>query len=279
MTAAAHTAPAGRAGLRSERPRFRLSRFTVGALALLFALGIAKGAVEYAGRSAVVQAHTAGTNAILIHVLLAVAVAAVVLVIQVRRARRPGERGPSPWAAPFSARAAARLGRTLRFGQGPSPKNVARALATTVLVLVVAYVPARMGAQVIGGLDPNNTVNAWGGPTYIGAMLAHYLDALVGFYTACFLLGRLLLPASDLPALVPTAWRRRESRPPAAPPCVRLRHGAQVFLFLPLMRTANRAEPAREPGGQLHRVMLDASVAHSRDPPGGEVEPRVRSGE
>jgi hypothetical protein len=197
VTEAAHAAPVERAGLRPNRSGFRLPRFTVGALAVLFLLGIVKGAVEYAGRSAAGEAHVAGTNAILIHALLAVAVAATVLVIQVHRARRPGERGTSPWAAPFSRRAAARLGRTLRFAHGRSLGNAARALAAALLVLVVAYAPARMGAQVIGGLDPNNTVNAWGGPTYIGAMLAHYLDALVGFYAACFLLGRLLLPASD----------------------------------------------------------------------------------
>ena len=163
---------------------------------MLFALGIAKGAVEYARRSSVPEAHAPGTNAILVHVLLAVAVVVLVIAVQVRRAGRPGERGTSPWAAPFSARAAARLGRTLRFAHGLSFKNVARFVATVLLVLVVAYAPARMGAQVIGGLDPNSTVNAWGGPTYIGAMLAHYLDALVGFYAVCFLLGRLLLPAS-----------------------------------------------------------------------------------
>lgn len=46
------------------------------------------------------------------------------------------------------------------------------------------------------GLDPNATVNAWGGPTYLGALLAHSLDAMVGFYAAAFLLGRLLLPAA-----------------------------------------------------------------------------------
>jgi hypothetical protein len=201
MTAAPHiarTAAAERAGLRrrTQRPGFRRSRFAVGVLGVLFLMGVAKGGVEYARRSAVVEPHVAGTNAILVHVLIAVAVAAIVLVVQVGRARSPGGRGPSPWAAPFSARAAGRLGRTLRFAAGPSVRNVARAAATALLVLVVAYAPARMGAQVIGGLDPNNTVNAWGGPSYIGAMLAHYLDAVVGFYAACFLLGRLLLPSS-----------------------------------------------------------------------------------
>ena len=201
MTAAPHiarTAAAERAGLRRRtgRPGSRLSRFTAGALGVLFLIGVAKGGVEYARRSAVVEPHVAGSNAILIHVLIAVAVIAIVLVVQVRRPRVPGGRGPSPWVAPFSARAAGRLSRTLRFAAGPSVRNMARAAATMLLVLVVAYAPARMGAQVIGGLDPNNTVNAWGGPSYLGAMLAHYLDAVVGFYAACFLLGRLLLPPS-----------------------------------------------------------------------------------
>jgi hypothetical protein len=194
MTAPARTAPVG---LRPGRSGSRLSRLTVGALAVLFALGIAKGAVEYGQRSAIAEARVAGTNAILVHVLIAVAVAALVLIIEVSRARRPGERGTSPWVAAFSARAAARLGRTLTFADGLSFRNMARFVAAVLLVLVVAYAPGRMGAQVIGGLDPNNTVNAWGGPSYLGAMLAHYLDAGVGFYAACFLLGRLLLPVAD----------------------------------------------------------------------------------
>jgi len=57
-------------------------------------------------------------------------------------------------------------------------------------------------------------------------------------------------------AFVEAAGRGRHPHPPAAPPRVRLRHGAQVFLFLPLMRAANRAEPAREPGGQFHADMV-----------------------
>jgi hypothetical protein len=185
------------AAARPARRPFRLSRFTAVALTALSGLGIAKGAVEYAQRSSTVQAQVAGTNAITVHIVIAVIVAAIVVAVQVSRGRRPGDPGPSPWAAPFSARAAARLGRTLRFADGWSVKNAARALAAVLLVLVVAYAPARMGAQVIGGLDSNYTVNAWGGPSYLGAMLAHYLDALVGFYAACFLLSRVLLPACD----------------------------------------------------------------------------------
>jgi hypothetical protein len=73
--------------------------------------------------------------------------------------------------------------------------NLARVAATVPLVLLLAYAPFRLGAQLIGGLDPNATVNAWGGPSYLGALLAHWLDGLVAFYAAAFLLSRLLLRA------------------------------------------------------------------------------------
>ncbi len=52
-----------------------------------------------------------------------------------------------------------------------------------------------MGAQIVGGLDPNVTVDASGGPTYMGALLAHRLDATVACYGAAFLLSRVLVPA------------------------------------------------------------------------------------
>jgi hypothetical protein len=35
------------------------------------------------------------------------------------------------------------------------------------------------GEQVTGGLDPNFSINAWGGPTNFGALAADYLDGLV----------------------------------------------------------------------------------------------------
>lgn len=73
--------------------------------------------------------------------------------------------------------------------------NLARAGSAAPLVLVLLFTPFRMGMQISGGLDPNATVNAWGGPTYLGALLAQYLDNIVSFYAA-FLLSRLLLPAT-----------------------------------------------------------------------------------
>ena len=174
----------------------QLSRLSAAALLALFLTGITVGAAEYARRSPGIARHHAGSNAITIHVVLAVAAAAAVASVQARQARRPAERGLSPWAAPFSAIAAERLGRTIRLADGPSVPNVARFIVTVPLVLALAYEPFRMGAQLTGGLDPNATVNAWGGPTYAGALLAHWLDSLAGFYAAAFLLSRLMLPAA-----------------------------------------------------------------------------------
>lgn len=48
-------------------------------------------------------------------------------------------------------------------------------------VLAMAYTPLRAGGQVLAGLDPDFTRNAWGGPTYLGAMAAHYLDGALMF--------------------------------------------------------------------------------------------------
>ena len=52
--------------------------------------------------------------------------------------------------------------------------------------------PAR--APRYQGLDPNFTVNAWGGPTYLGAMASHYLDLLVLMGAAAWMLHLILLP-------------------------------------------------------------------------------------
>jgi hypothetical protein len=175
-------------------PTARLSRFSVVIFATSFLIGIAEGAVAYARRSPVLEGRVPGTNAITVHVALAIAAAAVVAAIQVWQARKRIRRGPSPWTAPFSTRAMARLSRTVRLFGGAT---MLRALPMAVLLLALLYAPYRMGAQVIGGLDPNSTVNAWGGPSYAGALLAHWLDCIIGFYVAAFLLGLLLIRHHD----------------------------------------------------------------------------------
>ena len=68
------------------------------------------------------------------------------------------------------------------------------ALLAVLPAAVFLYFFYRDGEQVIGGLDPNFTVNAWGGPTYIGAMACHYIGGLVLMGAAAWLLDRILLP-------------------------------------------------------------------------------------
>lgn len=177
-----------------QRPANRLSRPSVAVLFAAFVIGIVEGALNYAHRSHVIERHVAGTNAITVHVVLAIVAVAVVAVVQLSASRRAIKRAGMPWVAPFSANALSRLCRTIRASRGIS---AVRLLPTALLLLVLLYAPFRMGAQIVGGIDPNATVNAWGGPTYLGALLAHWLDCIVGFYAVAFVLSRLLLKSSE----------------------------------------------------------------------------------
>jgi hypothetical protein len=50
----------------------------------------------------------------------------------------------------------------------------------------------RAGVQVTRVLDPNFTVNAWGGPSYAGVMACHYLDLFLLAASAAWLMDRIL---------------------------------------------------------------------------------------
>jgi hypothetical protein len=151
-------------------------------------VGLASGVVSYEHRSPVIAQRTVNAMANEIEIGVAIAAAAVVVAIQLWRSRNPGRRGPSPWFAPFSSRAAARVSRTFRSSAGAA---ALRALPAVLLILAMLYMPWRMGSVLTGAFDPNAVVNAWGGPTLIGAVAAHWLDGIIGFYAAAFLLGRL----------------------------------------------------------------------------------------
>jgi hypothetical protein len=71
-----------------------------------------------------------------------------------------------------------------------------RALAAMALLVVLAYWPVMMGQHLTSDLDPNQTVTAWGGPSYMGAVLAHWLDGIVAFYAVGLLLSWVLLPSA-----------------------------------------------------------------------------------
>lgn len=96
--AGAHGEGGRAAGQRLGNLQYRFSRPSGTAFAVLFVIGVAEGAVEYARRSPVAERHVAGTNAITVHVLVAIAAAVAVIGIQAQRSRQPpgGDARPGP---------------------------------------------------------------------------------------------------------------------------------------------------------------------------------------
>jgi hypothetical protein len=79
-----------------------------------------------------------------------------------------------------------------RSGTRARPRHVVVGAPLAVLAFLAAvvtlYVPFRAGEQVLAALDPDFTRGAWGGPTYIGASLAHWMDATYFFYVCSLVL-------------------------------------------------------------------------------------------
>ena len=164
-----------------------LSVTTILGCVLLFVIGAILGAISYLQRSSVADTHVPGSNAVAVHVVLALIVVGVV--IGLPRLRLANQAPYSIWVAPFSRSGLDRFKRTMPLESGASPTRIARALLAGVLSILLMFNFLRAGMQIIGGLDPNFTVNAWGGPGYVGALLAHYLDAAYLFYVEALLLN------------------------------------------------------------------------------------------
>ncbi|WP_157734094.1 MULTISPECIES: hypothetical protein [Frankia] len=159
-----------------------------------FSAGVVSGYLTYQHRSSVRAEHSAGTAAWGPH--LAVLILAGVLATgSWLRRRRPSTewraRGALP--APLGRPAARRITLTaLAVRRRPAELWRLAVLAASAVVLL--YLCWRAGLQVLGGLDPNFTANAWGGPSYAGAMACHYLDLAVIGAVVAGLLDRALLP-------------------------------------------------------------------------------------
>ncbi|WP_193560287.1 hypothetical protein [Tsukamurella sputi] len=123
----------------------------LGLLAVAFVAGLAFGGHLYTRRDPEIAGFVPWTAAWPQHAVVAVVGVLLVLAIRARR-----------WPPRAPALTPARL-----------------VLAAPLLFLLV-FAAFRAGVQVLAGLDPNFTVNAWGGPTYLGAMACHYLDLAVG---------------------------------------------------------------------------------------------------
>jgi hypothetical protein len=156
----------------------------------LVAAGIVTGLISYLYRSPVREAHVPGTSAWLQHLIVAAVACALYGVARWRHGRRAGRgSGPLLLLAPVGRSAASRLAATAR-------QMSWRLVAALPPLALIGYAFWRIGEQVTGGLDPNFTVNAWGGPTYLGAMACHYLDCGLMIAACAWLLDRILLPAT-----------------------------------------------------------------------------------
>jgi hypothetical protein len=188
--------PAGQPGTMTNKIRRvarQLSAPLVILAAALFAAGGISGLFSYLDRSSVRERFIPGSSAWWQHLAVAVVACAAFGYGRWRHQRRFGRHSDRLWLlAPLGKPAARRVARTLGALRGPS--GLGRALLAVPPAAVFLYFFYRNGEQVIGGLDPNFTVNAWGGPTYIGAMACHYLDGLVLMGAAAWLLDRILLP-------------------------------------------------------------------------------------
>ncbi|MFG1927606.1 hypothetical protein [Cryptosporangium sp. NPDC048952] len=150
----------------------KFSRIALALAAVFTGLGIASGVAWYLDhRDDAIERQVPGTEAWVPHLVIT----AVVLVWWVIAARR-SPLGARVVFSPLLRPIASRIGATFR-----TSRNPLRWVAVAFLVFLQLYGCWRTGEQVFAGLDENFTRNAWGGPSYLGAMYCHYLDGALIF--------------------------------------------------------------------------------------------------
>jgi hypothetical protein len=191
MTNNAHIAhEAGGTGNAISRITRQVSPWLSASAAGIAAVGIATGFYGYMHRSPIREVPVPGASAWAQQLIAAAAACALYGLARWRHGRRYGRgSGRLLLLAPLGRSAASRLLATMR-------QVSWRAAAALPPLAVIGYSFWRVGEQITGGLDPNFTVNAWGGPTYLGAMACHYLDAALIIAVSAWLLDKILLPAA-----------------------------------------------------------------------------------
>jgi hypothetical protein len=161
--------------------------------AAVTAVGVASGLIRYLDRSPIRESSAPGASAWGQQLGVAVVALALYGVARWRHDRRFGrDSGRLLLLAPLGRNAAARLTAAARQASW-------RTAAALPLLVVIGYCCWRVGEQVTAGLDPNFTANAWGGPSYLGAMACHYLDAALIVAASGWLLAK-ILPRAARPA-------------------------------------------------------------------------------
>ena len=184
------------------------SRAAVTCFLVLFAIGTAVGLVQWINDTDTTTTRAGVAVANVVHCLIAAIVIAVVIVVHRRHPVRLRAFVRSPftaagWRNVRSATIAlprwlVDTGRTVSGRQSPRPSfgrlllGLPAGMVLTVAAIIVWYTPLRAGLQVFAALDPDFTRDAWGGPSYLGASLAHWMDGVLMFYAATALIAALL---------------------------------------------------------------------------------------
>ena len=164
----------------------KLSPIIIKTSAILFVVGMLAGALTYLNRSSTIQRHLPDDNAIPAHV--AVAVISIVAVITIQAWRNKRQKS-NIWLAPFTQHAWERLRDTITLRPGVSFVGILRLVVAAPVTLFALFLFFRSGMQLTGMFDPNFVINGWGGPTAIGASLAHWMDGIVMFYAEVLVLS------------------------------------------------------------------------------------------
>jgi len=177
--------------LTSTTVAYQLSGPLTALVGSAFVSGVMYGLFEFLQHSPIRRQHVAGSAAWGQQLALALGTIVILSAAQARHRRRFGPRSGRLWLlAPLGRHAARRVARALGFGsEAAQPGRVLLALPAAALFLFCFW---RAGVQVTSGLDPNFTVNAWGGPSYAGAMACHYLGLFLLAASAAWLTDRIL---------------------------------------------------------------------------------------
>ena len=181
----------GKGGVSSTTVAHQLSGPVTALVGSAFVSGLMYGLFEFLQHSPIRREHVAGSAAWGQQLALALGTIVILSAAQARHRRRFGPRSGRLWLlAPLGRHAARRVARALGFGsEAAQPGRLLLALPAAALFLFCFW---RAGVQVTGGLDPNFTVNAWGGPSYAGAMACHYQDLFLLAAGAAWLMDRIL---------------------------------------------------------------------------------------
>lgn len=169
-----------------------ISKTSVAICVALFAVGIAQGWMMYSQRSSDVEKHVAGSNSIALHIILALVLLGAIAVSIFYRKFAPNK-PYIVWLAPFTKGAFERVKNAVFLKNGRSKWQIIKAVLVTLLLVLFLFNFFRAGMQVLGARDPNFTTNAWGGPGYLGASLAHWMDAVYLLYIEAGLIALITL--------------------------------------------------------------------------------------